>query len=141
MVRSYLGDSLLSPEGCTKRAWRGTCACDVPWPTRGKLWAAQMAKIIWVQERPVWINAVFLPIQVCADPGSVALLILPSASWTVNCPTAPLLAVSVLQGHDCCALGLVSPWVGKNGSLTIDLSSCISVVPRKSGRAYLFNSV
>ena len=61
----------------------------VPWPTRGKLWAAQMAKIIWVQERPVWINAVFLPIQVCADPGSVALLILPSASWIVNWLTAP----------------------------------------------------
>ena len=28
VVHSYLGDSLLSPEGCTKRAWRGTRACD-----------------------------------------------------------------------------------------------------------------
>ena len=96
VVQSYLGNSLLSPGGCTRGQREVLVPLAVPWLPRGKLWTAQMAKNKWSQGRPMWINAVFLPIQVWADPGSVALFVppsppptMPSASWTVSCLTAP----------------------------------------------------
>lgn len=101
VVYSYLGDSLLSSAGSNQEG-KQRFLCWFPCPSRPReLWAVQVAEIQWVQERPVWIHDIFLPglvktVRAWADPGSVALFVLPSppptmpsASWRVNWLTAP----------------------------------------------------